>query len=87
MSGCCPICCGLTCRTPAKSILYVNDGSSPCDEASWRQLPAPARGAGASHTFDSTPAFVYAHSFEGTDQVGSALLSRHLGIVIAGVTA
>jgi hypothetical protein len=50
-------------------VLFVNDGSSPCEEASWRQLPAPAKGPGAAQTFDSTPAFVYAHQFAGTDQV------------------
>jgi hypothetical protein len=56
-------------RSPTKAVLYVNDGSSPCDESSWHQLPSPAQGPGAAHTFESTPAFVYAHTFEGSDQV------------------
>lgn len=57
-------------RAPTKSVLYINDGSGPCDEAAWRQLPPPAaQGPGAAHTFDSTPAFVYAHNFVGSDQV------------------
>lgn len=58
-----------SCRLPTQTILYVNDGSSPCDESSWRQLPAPAKGPGSGQTFDSTPAFVYAHQFSGSDQV------------------
>jgi hypothetical protein len=59
----------VACRAPTKAVLYVNDGSSPCDESSWRQLPQPATGPGASHTFESSPAFVYAHQFVGSDQV------------------
>lgn len=56
-------------RAPTRAVLYVNDGSSPCDEAAWRQLPSPASGKGAAHTFESTPAFVYVHQFAGSDQV------------------
>jgi hypothetical protein len=66
-----PLLCCFVCRAPTKAVLYVNDGSSPCDEASWRQLPQPASGPGAPHTFESTPAFVYAHQFVGSDQARS----------------
>lgn len=53
---------------PTKTILYVNNGTDPCDESSWHQLPAPAKGPGSGQTFDSTPAFVYAHEFSGSDK-------------------